>query len=137
MATRPWLTPEELKEYTDFEKVKNRDDIKVKTDITRAENYIIHRTNNDFSNEIYITVPDAIKLATLLVAEYYSQSSAVDKDSDTLYSDYQSESFKDYSYTKKSSVRDRSVEDIDIDALISRYIKQPITDSVRIGLRKL
>ena len=29
MAERPWVTPEELKEYTEFEEVKNRADSKL------------------------------------------------------------------------------------------------------------
>ena len=36
MAERPWVTPEELKEYTEFEEVKNRADSKLKIDISRA-----------------------------------------------------------------------------------------------------
>lgn len=41
MAERPWVTPEELKEYTEFEEVKNRADSKLKIDISRAESSII------------------------------------------------------------------------------------------------
>lgn len=137
MATRPWLTPDELKEYTDFERVKSRADIKLKADITRAENYIIHRTNNDFAcEEKYSTIPEDIKLATMLVAEHYSISVAVDKDSGILVSDLQGETFKDYSYTKKAT-KDKSVDDIDIDALISRFVVLPTIGTVNLKLRKL
>ncbi|WP_206458700.1 protein YqbG [Anaerovorax sp. IOR16] len=131
MATRPWLTPEELKEYTDFEKVKNRSDGKLKTDITRAENYIIHRTNNEFPNEKFPEIPADIKLAALLVAEHYSVIASTAPQSE-----YQSETFKDYSYTKTTSI-DKSVDDVDIDALISRYVILPTIGTVNLKLRKL
>ena len=48
MAERPWATPEEVKEYTDYPSVKKRDDAKLKIDITRAEQYVISYTNNKF-----------------------------------------------------------------------------------------
>ena len=136
MVTRPWLTTEELKEYTDFEKVKNRSDKKLQTDITRAENYLIHRTNNDFASDSYSEIPMDIKLAALLVAEHYSVSASVDKQSDCLHSDFQGETFKDYSYSKKG-ITDKSVDDVDIDALISRFIVLPTIGTVNLKLRKL
>ena len=40
MVERPWVTPEELKEYTEFEEVKNRADSKLKIDISRAESWV-------------------------------------------------------------------------------------------------
>lgn len=132
MAARPWLTPQELKAYTEMEKVKARSDVKVQADITRAENYIIHRTNNDFSdNAKYPTIPDDVKLAAMLVAEHYSAVASSEPQTE-----YQSETFKDYSYTKKTSI-DKSVDDVDIDALISRYVQSASVGTLALKLRKL
>lgn len=50
MAERPWVTPEELKEYTEFEEVKNRADSKLKIDISRAESWVIDYCNNRFDD---------------------------------------------------------------------------------------
>lgn len=132
MAKRPWLTTDELKEYSDFDKVKNRSEVKLQTDITRAENYIIHRTNNEFKDDKYPEiVPTDIKLAAILVAEFYANAASI-----TLQSEYQSESFKDYSYTKTTSL-DKTVDDVDIDALISRHVLSPAKGEVSMKLRRL
>ena len=63
MATRPWAITAEVKEYSDLPAVQNRTDAKVATDITRAEQYIIAYTNNDFSDSKYPTIPAAVKTA--------------------------------------------------------------------------
>lgn len=132
MATRPWITPQEIKEYTDFEKVKARSDVKIQADIVRAENYIIHRTNNDFQDsEKYPEIPSDIKLATMLVAEFYANTATQDPQKK-----YQSETFKDYSYTV-SSGSDMSVDDLDISALISAYVRNKAVGTLGLKMRKL
>ncbi len=132
MATRPWITPTEVKEYTDYAKVKERTDVKLQADIVRAENYIIHRTNNDFKDDVlYPEIPSDIKLATMLVAEFYANAATKDPQKK-----YQSETYKDYSYTI-SADSDLSVDDIDISALISAYIRRPTTGTLNVKLRKL
>lgn len=132
MATRPWVTPQEIKDYTDYEKVKVRPEPKLLADIVRAENYIMHRTNNDFQDsEKYPDIPSDIKLATMLVAEFYANTATQDPQKK-----YQSETFKDYSYTV-SSGSDMSVDDLDISALISSYIRKEAVGTLDMKLRKL
>ncbi len=132
MATRPWITPAEVKDYTEFDNVKNRPDPKLLTDIARAELYIIHRTNNDFADaEAYPAIPVDIKTATLLVAEFYANAAQQDPQKT-----YQSETFKDYSYTV-SSGSDKSADDLDISALIATHIKTASTGTLNMKLRKL
>lgn len=132
MATRPWVTPAELKDYTEYENVKARSDTKLLTDIVRAENYIIHRTNNDFTDtEKYPNIPADIKIATLLVAEFYATTAPQDPQKK-----YQSETFKDYSYTITSG-SDKSADDLDISALIAAYIKSASTGTLNMKMRKL
>jgi hypothetical protein len=131
MATRPWVTPEEVIEYTDFEKVKTRSTAKLQADIVRAENYIIHRTNNTFQdNEKYPEIPSDIKLATMLIAEFYANTATQDPQKR-----YQSETYKDYSYTISGG--DMSVDDIDISALISPYVLKQAVGNLDMKLRKL
>lgn len=91
MAERPWATPEEVKEYTDYPYVKKRDDAKLKIDITRAEQYVISYTNNKF--EDYETVPEQVKTAVILVAEAFAYNTALTS------REMKSEQFDDYSYT--------------------------------------
>lgn len=45
MAKRPWATPEDVKNYTEYPSVKKRSDSKIAVDITRAEQYIISYTS--------------------------------------------------------------------------------------------
>ncbi|TCX51932.1 MULTISPECIES: DUF3199 family protein [unclassified Dehalobacter] len=132
MATRPWVTPAEVKDYTEFETVQNRPDAKLLVDIARAENYIIHRTNNDFTDvEKYQTIPEDIKIATKLVAEFYATTAPQDPQKK-----YQSETFKDYSYTITSG-SDKSADDLDISALIAAYVKPASTGTLNMKMRKL
>ena len=91
MAERPWATPEEVKEYTDYPSVKKRDDANLKIDITRAEQYVISYTNNKF--EDYETVPEQVKTAVILVAEAFAYNTALTS------REMKSEQFDDYSYT--------------------------------------
>ena len=75
MAERPWVTPEELKEYTEFEEVKNRADSKLKIDISRAESWVIDYCNNRFDDpEKYPEIPENVKTAVLLIAEAYAHN---------------------------------------------------------------
>ena len=101
MAERPWVTPEELKEYTEFEEVKNRADSKLKIDISRAESWVINYCNNRFDDpEKYPEIPENVKTAVLLIAEAYAHN-AVEQTKVRL----KSETFDDYSYTAESSIR--------------------------------
>ncbi len=130
MAVRPWITPLELKAYSDQESVLNRPDEKLVWDITRAELYIINKSNNRFDDdEKYPEVPNEIKLATLLVAEYYANLAGNDKL-------YKTETFKDYSYT----MADDALGDIDIDSLIADHIVDESgvgSGTLRMKLRRL
>lgn len=128
MAKRPWVTPEDIKAYSDYEQVQKRNNVKLQADITRAETYIIQRTRNQFNDEEYQEIPPNVKLATMLVAEFYANSASTDPNKK-----YKSESYKDYSYTVAST----SLEDIDIDSLISEYEKRETKGTLVMKLRKL
>ena len=47
-VTRPWITPEDVKNYTSHKDVAERPAEKLAFDISRAELKIIHLTNNKF-----------------------------------------------------------------------------------------
>ncbi len=133
MAARPWVTPADVKAYSDFTAVQNRNEEKLLTDISRAELYIINRTNNTFADDTkYAEIPVNIKLAVLLVAEFYANTAAADPQKKR-----QSETFKDYSYTVLSSGADLSADDLDIEPLISAYISPQARGTVDLKLRKL
>jgi hypothetical protein len=128
MATRPWITSADVKDYTEFPKVKERPDPKLQLDIVRAEQYIISRTNNKFDDNVaYPMIPEPVKLATILVAEFYANTAADDA------SKFESETFDDYSYTRS----DVKVEDLDLEPLLKDYVIVASKNQVSMKLRKL
>lgn len=41
MAVRPWVTPQEVRDYTEIKSVQERNDTRIAVDISRAEQYVI------------------------------------------------------------------------------------------------
>lgn len=125
MAKRPWATPADVREYTDRESVKARTDAKIAVDITRAEQYVIAYTNNDFSRPK--CVPPAVKTAVILLAEHYGGQA---KSGGTM----KSESFDDYSYTAAEGTL---VDLLDLRPLLDEFVEFTPKGSVTMKLRKL
>lgn len=59
MADRPWVTPEEVREYSEIPAVQKRSDARLKVDIARAEQYVITYTHNTFKD--VEEVPQSVK----------------------------------------------------------------------------
>ena len=130
MASRPWVTPQEVKAYTDIPEVQERIDNKLQTDISRAEKYVITYTHNDFSD--ISPIPDDVKTAVILLAENYAHSSILSKKTE------KSETFDDYSYTAFSSADiSAGINDLGLDALLDEYVKAQPNSSVTMRLRIL
>lgn len=116
MAVRPWATPTEVKDYSEYSSVQNRPNAKVEIDIRRAEADIIEYTGSDFSdNEKYPTIPDDINLATIIVAEAYALRAKDQGRAQGL----KSEKFDDYSYTRFDA---NIAESLGVSALLNPYI---------------
>ena len=133
MPSRPWITPQDVKTYTDFQEVKDRDDAKLQTDISRAETYVLSYTNNKdlLDGTKYPNVPEEIKNAVLLLANAYAHN-AVEK-TRTL----KSETFDDYSYTSESTVIDASSLLEEIAPLLEEYKVAKAQNMLNMRLRKL
>jgi hypothetical protein len=120
MATRPWITPAEVKDYTTYDKVSARTDAKMLHDITRAESYLIDRFGNDFSDAAkFPSIPPDVKLAAILVTEVYSYNAMLDPEK----SNVKSETFDDYTYTR-SGDGSLSVDVLDLEPLMHNYAIQ-------------
>lgn len=128
MAERPWATPEEVKEYTDYPSVKKRDDAKLKIDITRAEQYVISYTNNKF--EDYETVPEQVKTAVILVAEAFAYNTALTS------REMKSEQFDDYSYTV-SDVGPIDISGLGLGSLLEDFCVSEAKRGVALRMRAL
>ena len=128
MAKRPWATPAEVKSYSDRPAVKDRAETKVAVDITRAEQYVIAYTNNEFPDEEYPEIPAAVKTAVILLAEQYG--TAAKSGGGTM----KSETFDDYSYTAADG---SWVELLDLGPLLDGYVITKPRGGVTMKLRKL
>ncbi|MBR1532718.1 MAG: DUF3199 family protein [Eubacterium sp.] len=127
MATRPWVTPQQVQNYTEFDTVKNRTEEKLAVDISRAEQYVIRYTHNEFKDDD--TIPEPVKNAVIILAESYAHN-AVEK-TKTL----KSETFDDYSYTAESNVVD--IADLDLGTLLDDYVIAGASGKLTMRLRKL
>lgn len=111
---RPWVTPEEVIQYTSHEDVLKRPVDKLAFDISRAELKVIAKTNNSFGEE-YPEIPESVKMAVILLAEAYAKNSI-----EATKKQIRSETFDDYSYSVESGTVD--IEGLDIDDLLAEYV---------------
>lgn len=116
---RPWISPDDVKEYTDYPEVTERSEGKLKQDILRAEMKIIKITNNRFDDdEKYPEIPEQVKLATILVAEAYAKN-LVERATKKI----KSETFDDYSY-ELTETKDIDISGLDLDELLADFVIQ-------------
>lgn len=133
MAKRPWVTPTEVKDYTDYPAVKNRADAKLKADILRAEQHIISYTNNRFDDEAkFPEIPEPVKTAVILVAEMFAFNAAEGAEGK---GNYKSETFDDYSYTLADTTA--KLDNLSLGSLLDDYIITEPRNAVTMRLRKL
>lgn len=127
MADRPWVTPNEVKEYSEIPAVQQRSDARLTVDIARAEQYVITYTHNSFKD--MEEIPQAVKTAVLILAEAYGHNAAIAA------KEVKSETFDDYSYTAETS--QISVEALDLAALLDDYVIAQPRNGVTLRMRKL
>lgn len=129
MANSPWVTPDDVKRYTDFADVQSRSSDKIEMDIMRAELWITNYCNNDFSDaEAYPDIPKGVKMATIILANAYAHNAV-----ETSVNRKKSETFDDYSYTAESSVID--IDSLDINGLLDPYAIARFNNAVTMRMR--
>ncbi|MCX4265955.1 MAG: DUF3199 family protein [Firmicutes bacterium] len=127
MAARPWLTPADVRQYSEVPAVQGRADSRLTVDIARAEQYIIAYTHNSFAD--MEDLPDAVRTAALLLAEFYAQSAV--SGGQTL----KSETFDDYSYTAETA--EISLASLDLAALLDDFVQVQPKCGVTMRVRRL
>ena len=131
MATteRPWVEPQEVRDWTDRAIVKNRTDAKLKVDITRAEAWIIDYTNNRFDGTLVILqeLPEPVRIATILLAEHFAAKAANLAKTDGA---FKSERFDDYSYTVADE--NAQIDSLQLGKFLDEFI---ITDTGTMTMR--
>ena len=131
MANRPWITPADVIAYSDYTQVCSRAESKLQVDISRAEQYVISYTNNDFADADEI--PEAVKTAVILLAEAYAYNACADARSGGRR--MKSESFDDYSYSSDDAYID--IDSLDVKILLDPYVKVDAKSGVTMRMRKL
>ena len=126
---RPWVTPQEVREYSDYEDVKARTDVKLAVDIARAEQVVITYTHNKFDGENLDAIPSSVKTAIILLAERFAHTAF------KVTRAYSSETFDDYSYTANDS--EVSLSDMGLATLLDEYVLTEAQGNVFMRLRKL
>lgn len=128
---RPWVSSQEVKDYSDSDKVKARSDTKLAFDIARAEKYVIFNTHNKFDSEEYKEqLPSDVKMAVILLSEAYALKAIGMKEGSK-----SSETFDDYSYTMDLSADE--LERLGLGPLLDDYVITPESGKVNMKLRKL
>ena len=127
---RPWVTPAEVKAYSEYPAVQNRADTKLQVDISRAEQYVISYTNNKFDSEDLTEIPSAVKTAVILVAEAYAYNATLSA------TDNKSETFDDYSYTL-ADAKPIDIPALDIAALLDDFAVAEARNGITMRMRKL
>lgn len=127
MAKKPWVTPGEVKDYSEIPAVQKRSDARLTVDIARAEQYVVTYTHNSFESEEEI--PQSVKTAVLILAEAYAHKAI------TPAKEVKSETFDDYSYTSETS--QISIEELDLAALLDEFVKTEPRNGVTLRMRKL
>ncbi len=122
-----WITPSEVREYSDIQAVRERSDSKLNVDITRAQQYIIAYTHNDFSD--FEEIPVSVKTAALILAEAYGHNANISAKG------IKSETFDDYSYTAEDTAI--SADSLDLAALLDDYVIVKPNSGVTMRMRKL
>lgn len=120
------ITPLELKSYSEFETVLERNDERLEQDILEATVEIESIVGYDFSD--YEEVPQKAKLAALKMAQFY----ALINSDEAMAKGYKSEKIGDYSYTLADGT---SIRKPDVYHLLAEYIHVDQVDKGNIKLR--
>ncbi len=131
MAERPWAVPADVISYSDYKQVQDRAEAKLRVDISRAEQYVIAYTNNDFSD--LEAIPEPVKTAIILLAEAYAYNACADARSGGRR--MKSESFDDYSYSADDAYF--NIDDLDVKVLLDPYVKVAARNGITMRMRKL
>ncbi|MGE8207676.1 protein YqbG [Heyndrickxia sp. NPDC080065] len=124
------IAPSDLKDYTDFETVKERDSKKLEKDILEAEVEVESIVGHDFSDEEYKPLPDKAKLAMLKMAQYF----ALINSDESIIKGYKSEKISDYSYTLADG---NSLRKPDVYTLLKDFIANPENKGFRLRMRSI
>ncbi len=127
---RPWVSPQDVRCYSEHEAVQRRSNMRLELDIERAEQYVISYTNNRFDSEEMTAIPSAVKTAVILIAEAYAYNATLSA------TDKKSETFDDYSYTL-ADANPIDIPTLDIAALLDEFTISAARNGITMRMRAL
>ena len=128
---RPWVKPQQVKEYTSSLEVKNRSDTQLAYDIASAEKYVIFHTHNQFKAAEYSSkLPSDVIMAVILLAEAYAKQAIVQKNGAM-----SSETFDEYSYTIDTNFD--IADSLGLGAMLEEYVVPEDSGKTVMKIRKL
>lgn len=128
---RPWIEPQQIREYTSSKNVEARTDSQLAYDIARAEKYVIFHTRNRFDSEEYENgLPSDVTMAVILLAEAYAKQAITQKEGAM-----KSETFDDYSYTVDTETD--IADSLGLGTMLAEYVLPEDRGKVAMKLRKL
>lgn len=125
----PYITPQELIDFTPIDAIKNRSTTLLTYDILEATAEIDQICGHDFNDTtVYPSIPDAVKLAALKLSQYFS---IVNSDESVIKA-IKSQNIGDFSFSSDG------VEKPSVMHLLRPYITStPKTGNVRMRLSSL
>lgn len=119
-----FATKEEILNNSRYkEELEKLDDVAFQALLDRVDNYITMRTHKDYSTTTNELIKRSLKTVTWRLMDYlfyFDQEEVSDS-----FSDLQSESIGDYSYTRKSDVGIGLTGDKELDALLDALTVKP------------
>ena len=136
MATRPWVTPQDVIKWSERPSVQKRSKARLKVDILRAEQYVIAYTRNSFSDPVrWPVIPEQVRIAVMMLAEQYAANAAALGAQGAASGMFKSERFDDYSYTIADT--GFQIDNLKLGALLDEFIEQVGPGNVVMKMRKL
>ncbi|MBC6308122.1 DUF3199 family protein [Listeria sp. FSL L7-1582] len=116
-----YITPQELKSYSEFEAVQDRSDGSLLLDIIEAESELESTLRQPISEVLDVDekLPEKLRIALLKLAQFF----ALINSDDSIQKGYTSEKMSDYSYTIGSG---DSLKKPDISGLINGFINEDV-----------
>ena len=121
------ITPEDVRQYSEFDTVKTRQETQLKFDIVQAKQDIFKYCGHDFSD--YPELPEEVELAFIKLAEYY----AIINSDEGRVRGIKSESLGDYSYT----IGDGDTKKLSLKSLLDEYVEDTGQKGTKFKMRVL
>lgn len=130
MAKRPWITANELTDFSNHKEVIDTNSVRTTVLISLAESKIIAYCHHDFSDdEIYPSIPEEVKNAALILSDALVYNDNLRNDVSI-----KSQTFDDYSYTAEETLVPVSFDELGLSTLLDNYVLDNTSGNLFLGV---